>query len=168
MALVLVVAQGLNAREALAQVRRGPRSHKAKVMKQVKRVELVGDVEDLPGKNKTSTHEENALGVVLDPNLSTTRILFQGGGSATVVAFIQRNVEYRPSYPEGQVLASFIVDSVGHVQKPVILESLTPAADAEVIRVIESLTGFEPATQNGVPINTTVAVPINFRKPQTP
>lgn len=156
-ALVLVVAQGLSAREALAQVRQG-------AMGQALR--KAGKHQSV--KKKTSANnQEMSIGVVLDT--IPTRILFQGGGSATVVAFVQRNVKYQPD-SEGQVVASFIVDSTGHVRRPIILKSLTPAANAEVIRIIESLTGFEPATQNGVPISTTVSVPVTFKKPkpQTP
>ncbi len=136
--VALVVAQGLSAREALAQVRQGA-PLKTRLVKPVKPVELLGDVEALPS--------------------------FHGGGNREIVDYIQRNLHYQPGFPEGRLFAKFTIDSTGRVLNPSIVKSLAPAADAEAIRVIKTLNGFTPGKQNGFPVNVEYTVPVTFKKP---
>jgi TonB family protein len=141
-ALVLVVAQGLSAREALAQVRQGA---KGQAVKQEEKL------------------QEEFIGKAYGPD-DAQRPRFEGGGASEIVAYIQQHVKY-PGIEcvYGRVFASFTIDSTGHVQNPTIVKSLSPSADAEVIRVIKTMDGFTPGTQNGKPVNVTMTVPISFK-----
>ena len=140
-ALVLVVAQGLSAQEALAQVRQGVKWQTvAKARKQV----------SLP---------EHVYGMVAEQMPS-----FRGGGNKEIMAYIQQNAHYPADSPEGRLFASFTVDAKGHVRDPIIVNGLTPGADAEVIRVVKTMDGFTPGTQNGLPVDVSLIVPITFKK----
>lgn len=140
-ALVLVVAQGLSAQEALAQVRQGVKWQTvAKARKQV----------SLP---------EHVYGMVAEQMPS-----FRGGGNKEIMAYIQQNAHYPADSPEGRLFVSFTVDAKGHVRDPIIVNGLTPDADAEVIRVVKTMDGFTPGTQNGLPVDVSLIVPITFKK----
>ncbi|WP_125916405.1 energy transducer TonB [Hymenobacter coccineus] len=188
-ALVLVVAQGLSAREALAQVRQGAPHHKAKAVKTVERVELLGDTEELPKENmsaKTAQADLEELkpkqipvdkqtyliGEVTEP-VSITRYeqmpSFQkkgfNSGSSGIVDYIQRNIKYQPDFPDGKVFVTFTIDTAGFVQKLIVVKGLSPTADAEVIRVIKAMDGFTPGMSGGRPVAIPYTLPITFKKP---
>ncbi|MGI4883997.1 MAG: energy transducer TonB [Janthinobacterium lividum] len=176
-ALVLVVTQGLSAREALAQVQRGASHYKARVVKPVKQVKLLGDVDEL--RNKKLPAEPSPVdldeltskqGVTdKDPPMVFGMIMeqmpsFRGGGNKEIVAYIQQHVKYpNAECVGGKVFVSFVVDSTGRVQHPTIVKSLSPGTDAEVMRVIKTMDGFTPGTQNGKPVNVIMTVPISFK-----
>ena len=177
-ALVLVVAQGLTAREALAQVRK-PVPHKTatphnKHVPKVKKkpVEmsatiyegeemLSGDIigpeiieQAQPNSDKVYTYAEQM------PQLSS------GGGLAAIVAYIQQRVRYLQTSRydvEGRVYASFIVGKDGVVHDAKIVKGLSPLLDAETLRVIQALPTFTPGRQSGQRVAVSFTVPITFK-----
>ena len=179
-ALVLVVAQGLTAREALAQVQRTtprrsattqkrhkPASKQARVPKPSPVKEqayvLSGDIEMLPeiikpeepNKPKVYTYAE------VMPKL-------QGKNYNEIAAFIQQQVRWPKGTglvdAEGRVFVSFTVDTTGQVHDVRILKGIHPLLDAEALRVVQTQTGFTPGRQSGKPINVSLVVPITFRR----
>lgn len=164
MALVLVVTQGLSAREALAQVQGV--QHKTKFVKPAKRVELLGDIEELPTKLAPSKSRQ-----ALITRLEQMPVFEKKGfnsGSSGVADYIERNIMYQPGFPEGKVYITFVVDTAGQMQNPTVVKGLSPAADAEVIRVVKAMDEFTPGMNNGRPVAVPYTLPITSRKPPYP
>ncbi|AWM34224.1 hypothetical protein DDQ68_16375 [Hymenobacter nivis] len=87
-------------------------------------------------------------------------------GSSGIVDYVQCNIRYQPDFPEGRVFVTFTIDTAGLVQKPIIVKGLSPAADAEVIRVIKAMDGFTPGMSGGRPVAIPYTLPITFKKPK--
>ncbi len=177
--VALVLAQGLGAREALAQVQgvQHKTSHKTKFVKPAKSVELLGDVEALPSRKALYEPTEEDLKELKSKKSPTIRKsnlpydavpeqmpLFRGGGIPAILNYIKHNAHYPNDAPHGQVWVEFLIDSVGQMQNPTIVKGLTPGADAEVIRVIKTMNGFTPGMYGGHPINIGYTLPVTFKK----
>ena len=181
-ALVLIVAQGLTAQEALAQVRKPvpkkPAVHHKKHTSVVKK----HPVEDtrIPEKllytsgvplDETMFEEPRPL---LDSEKVYTYVeqmpqLPGVGDIPAVIAYIQQRVVQWPKGTgrvdaEGRVFVSFTVDTTGQVRDVRILKGLHPLLDAEALRVVQALPSFTPGRQNGKPVNVSLVVPITFRR----
>ncbi len=150
-ALVLVVAQGLTAREALAQVRRVTGSIKALPVK------------SKPARQEPTKHADQIYGMVVEQMPS-----FGGGGNREVIQYIQQRIVWphqngKMIQTEGRVFVAFTVGPDGRVRNPKIMKSLQPLFDAEVLRVVRMMPNFKPGRQNGEPVATGITVPITFR-----
>ena len=62
----------------------------------------------------------------------------------------------------GSILVHFTIDKYGKVVKPEIVNSFTNLVDNVVIDKVMSLK-FEPALQNGIPIEVRYSLPILFK-----
>ncbi|MBS1611371.1 MAG: energy transducer TonB, partial [Bacteroidetes bacterium] len=63
----------------------------------------------------------------------------------------------------GRVILRFVVDTAGYVTDPEILRGLTPALDAEAIRVVKLLPKFEPGKKHdGTVVKTYYSFPVSF------
>ena len=62
----------------------------------------------------------------------------------------------------GSILIQFTIDEYGKVIKPEIVDSFTKMLDNVVIEKVMSLK-FEPALQNGVPVQVRYSLPILFK-----
>lgn len=180
-ALVLIVAQGLTAQEALAQVRKP--SAKKPVIHHKKHVSAARkqSVEDMriPEEllytsgvplDETMFEEPTTL---LDSEKVYTYVeqmpeLPGGGGIPAVVAYIQQRVRWPEGSgmldAEGRVFVSFTIDTTGQVYDTRILKSLHPLLDAETLRVVQTLPRFTPGRQNGRLVKVSLAIPITFRR----
>ena len=150
-ALVLVVAQGLTAREALAQVRQAINSAKPAAVKS-KRV-----------LSQSPKYADQIYGMVAEQMPS-----FRGGGNREVIAYIQQQIVWpqqngKMVQVEGRLFASFTVETDGRVRNPKIVKSLQPLFDAEVLRVLRLMPNFKPGQQNGEPVAMGITVPITFK-----
>ena len=90
-----------------------------------------------------------------------------GGGTAAIVAAIQKAVKY-PSRAiangvEGRVYVSFTVDSKGEVTDVKIVKGLGSGLDEETMRAISALPRFIPGKQNGREVSVSFTVPITYR-----
>ena len=166
-ALVLTVAQGLTAREALAQVQGGGTGGPGP------RVVAIAT----QASGSTSAQESTAakaaeatdmfFGVVAEQMPH-----FHGGGTHEVVQYIQRRIVWPRSkgkmiLTQGRVFASFTVGRDGRVSDAKISKSLHPLFDAEVLRVVRLLPQFEPGKQMGESVAVIFTVPITFRLNQS-
>ena len=151
-ALVLVVTQGLSAREALAQVRRAASNAKPAAAKSKQ------------APPRTTKPADQVYGMVAEQMPS-----FRGGSNREVIQYIQQQLVWPQQngklvQAEGRVFASFTVDKDGRVRNPKIMRSLQPLLDAEVLRVLRLMPNFEPGQQNGEPVAVGITVPITFKK----
>ncbi|MDO7850356.1 energy transducer TonB [Hymenobacter convexus] len=157
-ALVLVVGQGLSARDALAQVRRGI-DYTQEIAKN--RSERLAAVKR--DSAESAQHLNQVYGAVIEKMPS-----FRGGGNREVVKFIQQQVVWprqdgKIVQAQGRVFASFTVDASGRVCHPKIVKSLQPFFDAEVLRVLRIMPNFKPGRQNGKPVAVDMVVPVTFK-----
>lgn len=89
------------------------------------------------------------------------------GGQEALLSFIGKSVRYpghilRPR-EQGRVVIKFIVDEAGAVRNVKVQESVSPALDAEAVRVISSLPVFTPGMQNGEFVPVRFMVPVTFQ-----
>jgi len=167
MALLLVVAQGLTAREALAQVRRAG-SHAQPIRKRPAPVPSVTESfigGDIVAIEQAAEPARNGNEVYTYVQQMPT---FRGGAYTGVVAYIQQQVRWPEGTglvdAEGRVFASFIVGKDGIVRNAKIIKGLHPLLDAEALRIILALTGFTAGRQDGQPVMVSLTIPITFRR----
>jgi protein TonB len=176
LALVLVVGQGLTAREALAQVRRAVPHKVASQRKHAPAHKPKPKPEQVPteayyqgGIESLEVMEETVL--PLDSTAVYTYVeqmpqLPGGGGNAAIVAYIQQRVKWPVDFRDdmgGRVFVAFIVGKDGQVREARIVKGLHPLLDAETLRVVQALPAFTPGRQGGRPVAVSFTVPITFK-----
>lgn len=93
------------------------------------------------------------------------------GGIDSLLTFIRKNLKYPAEDKEngvsGTVLAEFVVEKDGSVSNIKIVVSLSPACDAEVVRVLSLMPQWKPSTIKGKPIRVYFNIPVRFEKDQS-
>lgn len=93
------------------------------------------------------------------------------GGIDSLLTFIRKNLKYPAEDKEngvlGIVLAEFVVEKDGSVSNIKIVVSLSPACDAEVVRVLSLMPKWVPGTAKGNPVRVYYRIPIRFEKDQS-
>lgn len=88
------------------------------------------------------------------------------GGNVKMNEFIRENLKYpaeaRKSGKEGLVVVQFVVDRNGKISDPRIVKPLGAGTDEEALRVVKLFPDFEPAKQNGKPVEFQYTLPIRF------
>lgn len=88
------------------------------------------------------------------------------GGPQALGAFFQENVKYpeaaRVKSITGNVLLSATVGPDGRLSDLKVAHSLSPACDAEALRVAALLPAWQPATRLGVPLPVAIQLPVPF------
>ncbi|MBR6437843.1 MAG: TonB family protein [Bacteroidales bacterium] len=89
------------------------------------------------------------------------------GGEVKMVEFLRENLKYPESVKkkgiEGKVYVQFVVEQDGSINDVKVLRGVYEELDAEAIRVVKAMPKFNPGTQNGKPVRTTMMLPINFK-----
>ncbi len=85
-------------------------------------------------------------------------------GIVGMLNFINQNLSHnRTKSPEGLSVLSFIVHEDGTFSDYQVVRSLTPALDAEALRVIKLMSGdWKPGTQQGQPVKVKYTLPVRF------
>ena len=90
-----------------------------------------------------------------------------GGGTAAIVAAIQRAVRYPGEAlrngVEGKVFVSFTVNFKGDVVDVQIVKGLGFGLDEETMRAIKTLPKFIPGKQNGREVSVSFTVPVTYK-----
>lgn len=88
------------------------------------------------------------------------------GSQQAIIQAVARNFKYPRSalkaHTTGRVVVGFDVTAEGRVANARILESLSPAIDAEAIQAVRKLKRFKPGTQNDKPVKVKFTVPIQL------
>jgi TonB family protein len=90
---------------------------------------------------------------------------YPGGEEALMKAIndeLQYPEEAKTQNIQGRVIVRFIVGTDGSVLNAEVIKSAHPLLDAEALRVIKKLSGFEPGMQGGVAVNVYYAIPVTF------
>ena len=89
------------------------------------------------------------------------------GGAPALMQYLSQNIRYpkeaMESDTQGRVIVSFVVCKDGSICNAKVVKSVSPALDAEGLRVISSMPNWTPGTQKGQPVNVKYVVPISFR-----
>lgn len=64
---------------------------------------------------------------------------------------------------QGRVIVSLVIEKDGSVTGVKVVKKGHQSLDAEAIRIVKSLYGFNPGTQRGRPVRTSFLIPITFR-----
>lgn len=118
-----------------------------------------------PSETRTLPVEDNDV----DPLIcyySETMPEFPGGPDS-LNAYLARTIQYpqdaRDKGVSGTVLAEFVVEKDGHVGQVTIKVPLYPPCDEEVVRVLQQMPLWKPATNQGQPVRCFFAVPVTFK-----
>lgn len=89
------------------------------------------------------------------------------GGQESLFKFVRENIKYPIEAQEegmqGRVSCAFVVGSDGSVSNPQVLRGISPALDAEAIRIIRSMPNWIPGRQRGRAVPVKYTIPITFR-----
>jgi TonB family protein len=187
-ALVLVVGQGLTAREAWAQVRK-PVPHKAVApskkrtpiakRRPLKTTDLPPMPEEVPPSDMdgmlisgvTESHPDTVL--VPRPEDEAYTYVDQmpelpgGEGIPAIVAYIQQRVRQPRELKtdlEGRVFVTFIVGKDGLMREARIVKGMGQPLDAETLRVVQALPAFTPGRQGGKAVAVSFTLPVIFKR----
>ena len=88
------------------------------------------------------------------------------GGPDALAEFFGQNIKYpeaaRVSNTTGDVVVTATVGADGRLSSPTVAQSLSPACDAEALRVLALLPAWQPATRKGQPVAVLVRLPVPF------
>ena len=83
-----------------------------------------------------------------------------------LISFISQNLNYpakaKAEGTEGMVYVSFVVATDGRVHSPLLLHDIGGDCGNEALRVINSLPPFQPAVQDGKPVEVKLNLPVRF------
>ncbi|WP_254413171.1 M56 family metallopeptidase [Dyadobacter diqingensis] len=89
------------------------------------------------------------------------------GGVKAMYKFLGDHIEYPKAAADanvqGRVFLSFVVTETGEMTDITVLKGIGFGCDAEAVRVLSAFPKWEPAKQNGVPVNARYNLPINFQ-----
>jgi len=88
------------------------------------------------------------------------------GGELALGLFFLDQIKYpeaaRVKRLSGTVLVTATVNADGTVTNPVVANSLSPECDAEALRVVPLMTGWQPAMRRGHPLAMLIQLPVPF------
>ena len=88
------------------------------------------------------------------------------GGEQAMGLFFLEHINYpaaaKAAGTTGKVLVNATVSEDGSISNPVVAQSLSPECDAEALRVVPLLTGWQPAMRRGHPLPVLVQLPVPF------
>lgn len=100
-----------------------------------------------------------------DANRPDRAPVYPGGEQALGLFFLEHI-----NYPEaarakgltGKVLVTATVNADGTIGSPKVAQSLSPECDAEALRVVSLLTGWQPAMRRSRPLAVLIQLPVPF------
>ncbi len=88
------------------------------------------------------------------------------GGAQALGLFFLENIKYpaaaRVKQLSGSVLVTATVNVDGSITDPKVAQSLSPECDAEALRVVPLLTGWQPAMRRSHPVAVLIQLPVPF------
>lgn len=88
------------------------------------------------------------------------------GGAQALGLFFLENIKYpeaaRVKQLSGIVLVNATVNTDGSISNPTVAQSLSPECDAEALRVVPLLQGWQPAMRRSRPLAVMIQLPVPF------
>jgi protein TonB len=171
LAAVLILVQGLSARQAWAQAQQRPVApfHPP----------TVAPLYQLPGSMPTPTttpadslsaaeHEQPADQEPTWVGLYVEQMPQPPGGVERLMKFFRKQARYPVEALRGglagKVFVGFTVTRTGQITGAHIIRGLDPALDAEALRLIRLMPAWTPGAQNGKPVDIQYVMPITFTR----
>ena len=89
------------------------------------------------------------------------------GGMPAMMDFFNKNMKYPKeafdAKQEGRVIAQFVVEKDGSITDAHIVKSVSPALNAEALRIVNAMPNWTPGRQNGKPVRVKYTVPLSFK-----
>lgn len=89
------------------------------------------------------------------------------GGQAAMRKFLLKELKYpteaRNANEVGEVIVGFTVGMDGSISGVRVLKPVSPALNAEAMRVVQMMKYWRPGTRNGKPVRAEMSIPINFK-----
>jgi protein TonB len=89
------------------------------------------------------------------------------GGVSQWQDYVAKNLRYpdraQKKKIQGQVRVFFMVDKEGNITDPYIQKSLEYSLDQETLRIVIQSGKWDPATKNGIPVNSYKIQPLNYK-----
>ncbi len=89
------------------------------------------------------------------------------GGNQEMFKFLAQNIKYPEAAAKanvsGKVFVNFVVTTEGEIKDITILKGIGFGADAEAVRVVESMPRWKPGMQSGRAVNVRYNLPISFQ-----
>lgn len=89
------------------------------------------------------------------------------GGQAALRKFLISELKYpaeaRAANEVGEVLVGFTVGMDGSISGVRVLKPVSPALNAEAVRVVQMMKYWRPGTRNRKPVRAEMTIPINFK-----
>lgn len=91
------------------------------------------------------------------------------GGQTALERFIKNHLRHpvnvRESNLNGRVVCEFIVNKDGSISDIEVVRSNYSAMNDEVVRMLQEMPRWEPATSNGEPVSARYVLPVQFHLP---
>ena len=88
------------------------------------------------------------------------------GGNAELMKFLAKNIKYpaeaKQNGEQGRVIVSFVVGKDGKLRDVEVKKGISPALDAEAVRVIKVMPTWKPGRQRGMAVDCKYNIPISF------
>ncbi len=146
---------------------------KAKKQKKSEKINIVDDKTELPDSSQTDFDDtagktQQQSGNFNDKPLYTAEIMPEYPGG---IAALKRDLAKAVELPDelntkqisGQMFIQFVVNKQGLINEIKILKSIHKQLDDEVIKALQNLKTFKPASQNGNPVSVYFILPISFK-----
>ena len=89
------------------------------------------------------------------------------GGMGECMKWIGQNIKYpkeaHDKGVQGRVLITFIVEKDGSITEPKVARGVSPALDAEALRIVSIMPKWKPAKQRGQVVRVKYTIPVMFR-----
>jgi TonB family protein len=116
-----------------------------------------------PADNQKAVKEADDMEV---PFVVVEQMPVYPGGDAELLKYIGSNTKYpetaKNNGTQGRVIVRFCITSKGKVTQAKVLQGVSPELDAEALRVVGTLSDFQPGVQGGKPVPVWYMVPITF------
>lgn len=88
------------------------------------------------------------------------------GGMNAMLAYVAKEMKYPEASikaeEQGRVVVQFSVDVDGTICEPTIMRSVSPALDAEALRIVKSMPKWTPGMENGKAVKCKFVLPVKF------
>lgn len=88
------------------------------------------------------------------------------GGDNELRRYLAEHIKYpdmaRENGIQGRVYVQFVVSTKGKITNAVVVRGIDPSCDKEALRVVNTMPGWTPGRQNGMPVRVQFTIPINF------
>lgn len=91
------------------------------------------------------------------------------GGIQVLMNFLVNNIKYPRSAlnrrvpQQGRVIVQFVIYKDGSIREPVVVRSVSPELDAEVVRVVSSMPNWIPGKEHGIAVSVKCNIPVTFK-----